>query len=119
MDDLTEKQEDELKGDLLKLRTELAEALAASGAEAAPVDLDLPIGRISRMDAIQQQSLAKASKAANERRLALAGAALALLEEGEYGLCRDCGEPIGYARLKAKPETPFCLECQGSREARN
>jgi DnaK suppressor protein len=36
--------------------------------------------------------------------------ALRRLEDGTYGICEACGRPIAEARLRAKPETPFCLQ---------
>ena len=38
--------------------------------------------------------------------------ALTLLDEGHYGLCRDCREPIGAARLEAVPWAPRCMRCE-------
>jgi DnaK suppressor protein len=37
--------------------------------------------------------------------------ALAKLEEGSYGRCDRCGEPIAPARLEAAPESALCIEC--------
>lgn len=42
--------------------------------------------------------------------------ALARLREETYGVCADCGEPIGYARLKAQPAAARCLSCQAQQE---
>ena len=39
-------------------------------------------------------------------------AALARIENGTYGMCRDCGEPIAEARLKAIPWTRVCITCK-------
>jgi DnaK suppressor protein len=39
-------------------------------------------------------------------------AALRRVDEGTYGLCEDCGEPIDERRLRALPATPFCTACQ-------
>ncbi len=39
-------------------------------------------------------------------------AALARVEEGEYGVCGECGEDIGVARLKAQPFATLCVECK-------
>lgn len=33
-------------------------------------------------------------------------------EAGDYGDCENCGEPIGYSRLEARPEARFCIACQ-------
>ena len=38
--------------------------------------------------------------------------ALARLEKGSYGTCRDCGEPISPARLSAIPWTRVCITCK-------
>lgn len=39
-------------------------------------------------------------------------AALAQLNEGEYGTCSECGESISPARLCAMPEVQCCVRCQ-------
>lgn len=38
-------------------------------------------------------------------------AALARIEDGTYGECMKCGDPISEPRLKALPDTPFCKNC--------
>jgi RNA polymerase-binding protein DksA len=44
-------------------------------------------------------------------------AALSRLGSGTYGLCVDCGEPIGFNRLEAWPSANRCLDCQAKAEA--
>lgn len=85
---------------------------------AKPVDLDEPIGRISRIDAIQQQQMARASREGMTLRSAQVRAALDRIADGTYGSCASCEENVGYPRLKARPETPFCIACQSGRERR-
>lgn len=114
---LTAAQEEVLGGALVALRRELVDAIAASETAAQPVDLDQPIGRVSRIDALQQQSMVQATRAAARRRLEQVDAALRRHEDGEYGACLSCEEPVGFARLEARPETPFCIGCQSRREA--
>lgn len=113
MDELNEEQIRELTGDLKRLQRELEQSLEQSKASSEPVELDqAAVGRVSRMDAIQQQSMAKANRDALQLRARQVRAALTAIEVEEYGWCRRCDEPIGYPRLKAKPEAPFCLRCQ-------
>jgi DnaK suppressor protein len=38
-------------------------------------------------------------------------AALRKLEDGSYGTCQRCGQPIGAARLAARPSATTCLPC--------
>lgn len=42
--------------------------------------------------------------------------ALAKIEEGEYGICRVCGEDIGINRLKARPVADMCIDCKSQQE---
>lgn len=57
---------------------------------------------------------AAADHAAHE--LSQVVAAMRRLEDGSYGLCLDCGEPIGEQRLLALPATPYCTACQARLE---
>jgi DnaK suppressor protein len=115
--DLNLEQLAELEGDLHSLQSSLQVALEATQSRSAPVELDQgSVGRLSRMDAMQAQQMAKANRSQFQLRLALIAQALRQIDAEGYGLCRACDEPIGYPRLKARPETPFCLACQNARE---
>ncbi len=118
MEELTNSQTEELARALDVLRREIQAAIEAARPGGKPVDLGLPIGRLSRMDAIQQQHMAQAGISAMELRLQQIATALAASTAGTYGTCRRCEEPIGFKRLKAKPETPLCLRCQADSEKR-
>lgn len=118
MNELSEQKKQELYKGLLALRDELQKLLADSSDGAQPVSLDEPIGRLSRMDAMQQQSMVQANRRTARTRLTRIETALRRCANDDYGLCASCEEEIGYARLKAQPEAPFCIACQGKREAR-
>lgn len=116
-DELTDEQREALRGDLIALRDALEQALGLASEGARPVSLDDPIGRVSRVDALQQQAMAQANRESLKLRLAQVRQALAAIESGDYGYCRKCDEPIAHRRLAARPETPFCVDCQRGREA--
>jgi len=42
--------------------------------------------------------------------------ALKRLDDGEYGICEECGEEISLARLKARPVTTLCVSCKSRQE---
>jgi DnaK suppressor protein len=44
--------------------------------------------------------------------------ALAKIEAGNYGVCEQCGQDIGFSRLHARPEARLCIACQTRLEAR-
>lgn len=115
-EELSEREVQQLVSDLRALEIELTTMLERSKEGAKPVELDQPIGRLSRMDAIQQQKMLAANRRSTELRMRKVRASLAAAERGEYGMCLECEEPIGYRRLRAKPESRLCLGCQRASE---
>ena len=119
MDDLTQDQLEGLRAKLSALREELETTLARSKDASRPVTLDQQaVGRISRIDAIQQQKMVEANRHRQSIRLGQVKAALKAMDCDEFGLCLRCEEPISWGRLQAKPESTICLECQRALEAR-
>lgn len=113
MNELSAAEQAELKADLLALVRELHAQLHDNADAAAPVELDQTrVGRLSRMDAMQMQQQQKAERERSQLRLLQAQNALALFDNDDYGWCRQCDEPIGFPRLKVRPEAPLCIQCQ-------
>lgn len=117
-EELTESELESLCAALDVLEEELARQLKGLSEGVKPVDLDEPIGRLSRMDAMQQQKMAEASRRSIRQRYDRVVAAIAACKRGEYGLCLSCQEPVGVKRLSARPETALCLGCQAAKEKR-
>jgi DnaK suppressor protein len=98
---------DRLKKALRSEQATLAAGDAATAGDRAAVELDQTrVGRLSRMDAIQQQAMAQAVHARATARLQQIGAALARIETGDYGYCQNCGGRIG-----ADPAVATCIGC--------
>lgn len=77
-----------------------------------PVELDQQsVGRLSRMDAMQQQEMAQAEARRRTSDLARIEIALNRVDEGEYGWCAECGEAIAYKRLEIDPAAHLCIGC--------
>jgi len=104
-----------MNGPRQMLETRLAglrEELARTAAAAAPVELDQTTqGRLSRMDALQQQAMAASLAERLRTEIRKTEAALDRVSAGSYGQCCRCGDEILPARLAADPATPFCAEC--------
>lgn len=76
------------------------------------VELDqTKVGRLSRMDALQQQAMDQAIETRRRNDLKRIEAALQRLDDGEYGYCLKCGDEIAHARLEFDPATPLCSTC--------
>jgi DnaK suppressor protein len=96
---------------LLKLQEELRESLSHFGTTTGPVAPDRAIGRLTRMEALQSQQMALEMKRRNQARLQSVARALARIDDGSYGVCLKCEEPISARRLEVHPETPVCIDC--------
>nr|WP_246455626.1 TraR/DksA C4-type zinc finger protein [Sulfitobacter aestuariivivens] len=85
---------------------------AAGDAATKTVELDQQaVGRLSRMDALQNQAMAQAQVRRRQAERQKVRAALLRIEEGEYGFCTDCGEEIAAERRAADPAIARCLDC--------
>lgn len=97
---------------LLALRQETLEVLKKGNEATKTVELDQAMmGRLSRMDAMQQQEMALASKHRREKRILQIDQALKRMEEGEFGYCLSCGEEIAFKRLDLNPVVLTCINC--------
>ena len=85
--------------------------------EGVPVELDpTKVGRLSRMDAMQQQAMAQATARRTELELQRIQMAFKRLESGDYGFCVKCGEEIDERRLRVDPAALVCIDCARSAE---
>lgn len=79
---------------------------------AAPVELDQArVGRLSRMDAMQQQAMSQASARLINIELQRIKTALSRIESEEYGYCILCDEEIAEKRLQFDPSLLTCIAC--------
>lgn len=114
---LTPIQLSELEESLEALKRELEAFLASIRSGEAPVELDQSkMGRVSRVDAMQQREMQIANQRSAKVRIEQVQRALARVSESSYGECVRCEEWIDVRRLSARPETPFCFECQRASE---
>ncbi len=104
--------EKDARNALLARRAELDAEDAANADSRDPVTLQQDsVGRLSRMDAMQQQAMAQATERRRHAERACITAALARLDEGEWGWCAGCGEKIAAKRLENDPSAARCIKC--------
>lgn len=105
---------------LFDLRETLQHSLSEAGESAAVVELDQTrVGRLSRMDAMQAQAIAKAAVARDRAMLQKIASALQRIEDGEYGVCQQCDEAISAQRLEVDPTASLCVACAEQLEQRS
>lgn len=102
---------------LRQQKKQLVQQLDNSEADVQPVTLDQQsVGRVSRIDAIQQQQMAIASREQDKSLLIAINNSLERVDNDEYGYCLECGESIGFARLQVQPQAEYCVSCQEKME---
>ncbi|MGF0172232.1 TraR/DksA family transcriptional regulator [Streptomyces sp. Marseille-Q5077] len=121
-DPWTPEEVDEARAELMAEATRLREELTSS--EQSLVGLM----RDSGDGAGDDQADTGAKNITREHELALAANAREMLEQteralerldaGTYGLCENCGNPIGKARMQAFPRATLCVECKQKQERR-
>ena len=85
--------------------------LKSSTEAAAAVEPDKGLGRLSRLEAMQDQQLVMEMRRRKKRQLAEIKSALSKLEIGNYGVCVFCNSLISAERLEATPEVQTCIRC--------
>lgn len=109
---LRPEQLSELRDELLRSLGKLERSLKISGESARPRDLEQDtVGRLSRIDAIQNAGLTANLAEREKAQLAQIVDALRRIEDGTYGACNGCGGPIPFQRLQIFPETRACQAC--------
>lgn len=76
-----------------------------------PIALDGSIGRVTRMDAIQQKSMLEANLRSAEESLFRLEQALSNLDKPHFGICSKCQKQIPLERILAIPEARLCVSC--------
>ena len=106
------------KKEKIRLKERLIEKMKATKADIAayklltkPIAPDNAIGRLTRMEAINSKSVNEAALRKAEETLSMLERALAQIDHPDFGLCRECDEPIPSARLSVLPETNLCVHC--------
>ncbi|MCB1477989.1 MAG: TraR/DksA C4-type zinc finger protein [Rhodobiaceae bacterium] len=106
------KDPETIRKTLLERKRELEALTQIATGDGAPVALDQQsVGRLSRMDAMQRQAMSQEQERRRAGELLRIARALQRLDEGEYGVCVECGEDISANRLAADPAAHLCIAC--------
>ena len=91
---------------------EAQRTLIASLSETSkPVAPDNAIGRLSRMEALNDRAVSEASLNAARHKLSRLETALGKVDQPDFGICVGCDNPIPPARILLMPEATRCVPC--------
>ncbi len=106
-----------LKRQLLQTQGVLQRLEKRTRADVEPVELDQTrVGRITRMDALQDQAMSQEARRRRQAELSKIADALRRIRDGHYGYCEECSRPISVARLDIDPAAPLCIACANELE---
>jgi len=76
-----------------------------------PISPENAIGRISRMDAINNKSVSEASLRQAREKMSKLKHALDRIEDDTFGICVQCKQPIPIGRIMLMPQSVKCVNC--------
>ena len=80
-----------------------------------PISPDCSLGRLTRLEAMGEQHVNNKILDESKLRLTRLQNALLRIDKPMFGICIECEEPIGYARMEIRPESVRCVECAEGR----
>jgi len=112
MSHLTPDQLADFRSEIERQLAKLEKSMTISDEATATVELDqAAVGRLSRMDSLQNQSMAENLAERERARFAQLHGALERIDAGTYGVCGECAGAIQPGRLFVVPEAITCSAC--------
>ncbi len=108
---MTREEKTLIKSAIIKKIVTTREAIAEYREMTRPVEPDVAIGRISRMDAINNKSVMEAALREAEAKLKSLLAAAEKIEDADFGICTKCKGEIPFGRLMIMPGSTKCVRC--------
>ena len=112
---MTTLERQELKSKLIDLIKKTESEIESFKDMIKPISPENSLGRISRMDAINNKSVAEAAMRNKQKKLTQMKIALGKIDEESFGQCSQCKQAIQSARLIYMPESTLCVRCAGRR----
>ena len=101
-----------------KIRTKLADEIKETRTKVSkylelsqPISPENAIGRISRMDAINNKSVIEAALRESQFKLNQLKKIRSNIYTNDFGICNNCKSPIPFGRLMIRPESQLCINC--------
>jgi len=101
------KLKQKIKEHIIKVKADIVELEKMT----QPISPENSIGRISRMDAINNKSVAEAALRNKKAKLTKLNVAIVKVDEEGFGACHMCGNEIQAMRLMFMPESTRCVRC--------
>lgn len=108
---MTSQEKKQIKEKVLDTLEEVKKDIEMLKDATKPVAPDNAIGRISRMDAINNKSVSDAALRSAKSKLGKLERNLKRIDDEDFGDCTRCGNEIPHGRLLIMPEASWCVHC--------
>jgi DnaK suppressor protein len=108
---MTDQEKKDIKAKVLAEIDKTEKSIADYKELTKPISPENAIGRISRMDAINNKSVTEAALRQAESKLKNLQLVLENMEDQDFGLCQMCQKPIPIGRILLMPQSRFCVNC--------
>ena len=108
---MTAEQRSLLKERIIKTIEKTKKEIISLEEATKPISPENSIGRISRMDAINNKSVAEVALRSSKRKLSNLKISLSKIDLADFGACSNCKRPIAPARLMFMPQSTKCVHC--------
>jgi len=108
---MTKQERKELKEKIIAKITQTEQEIIELSELTKPISPENSIGRVSRMDAINNKSVAEAALRSSKQKLNKLHFALTKVDAEDFGNCIYCKNAIQPARLMYLPESTRCVRC--------
>ena len=108
---MTDQEKTDIKAKILEEIEKTKKSIADYKELTKPISPENAIGRISRMDAINNKSVIEAALRQAESKLKNLQVVLENMEGQDFGLCQKCQKPIPIGRILLMPQSRFCVNC--------
>lgn len=108
---MTKEERDEVTALLESAISSTRQLIEEYKIDTRPIAPDDSIGRVSRMDAINNRSVVEAALRVQENKLSGLLRVQSNLNTDDFGLCAKCHQPIPIQRILLVPHNRFCVRC--------
>ena len=104
-------EKQDIKNRILEELKKTEEAILDYKESTKPISPENAIGRVSRVDAINNKSVVEAALRKAEEKLNKLKLVLNKVDDADFGICIRCGEPIPIGRVLLMPQSRNCVRC--------
>ncbi|MFT4548990.1 MAG: DnaK suppressor protein [Verrucomicrobiales bacterium] len=109
--DMTSEERDQMRERIIDQLVETKSRIADLEEITKPIAPDQALGRLTRLDGMLDKSVNEAALARLRNDFVQLQNAMVNVAKPDFGLCRNCGEPIAMVRMEAMPQSTLCIAC--------